>query len=403
MRIRGEKNVQQKRILVVSSRIPFPDTAGYKKRIISFSKILKEAGYNLDLLTLSGGGGDISDLRATNVLGGFFNTIECVNLGLFEKVTNLAYAFFSGKALQEKMFFSKKMLAKLRIKASEGIYDTVIWNHVRMLPYIEKLRVEFKSKYILDFHDSIAYHYIAAKNQVSLFWRLLYRYEGKKLLRAERRALFLCDKAWITSEVDRQFIDKNDKRLKTISMAVSANLLNYESTEKRHAICFIGKMDYNPNIDAVTFFAREVFSRLSDSSLTFYILGTSPTRIVKNLARTDKRIIVTGFMDDPYALMAECEIVVAPIRIGGGIQNKILEGMALAKPVITFSDRVKAFPGITSGHELAVALDEADFTIVLERLLADMNERKRIGQAARKYIAERFTWGSIKESIIEDL
>ena len=98
----------------------------------------------------------------------------------------------------------------------------------------------------------------------------------------------------------------------------------YEKDE--NAICFLGKMSYQPNIDAVLWFAKNVFPDLlaTNPDLTFYVLGIEPTPEIKALGR-NQHIKVTGFMDNPYQVMARVKATVVPILNGAGIQNKVLE------------------------------------------------------------------------------
>jgi glycosyltransferase involved in cell wall biosynthesis len=146
-------------------------------------------------------------------------------------------------------------------------------------------------------------------------------------------------------------------------------------------------MDYAPNIDAVRWFAGEVMPLLPEAR--FAIVGRKPPEAVRRLA--GPRTIVTGAVPDVRAWLAAADVVAAPLRIARGIQNKVLEAMAMARPVVASP---AAFEGIEAepGRHLLVA-DGADAQAgAIAGLLGDPERAKAMGQAARRRMVEAYRW-----------
>jgi glycosyltransferase involved in cell wall biosynthesis len=151
-------------------------------------------------------------------------------------------------------------------------------------------------------------------------------------------------------------------------------------------------MDYTPNVDAVCWFASEIFPivRQTLPQAQFYIVGSSPAAAVKELGQTIG-VHVTGRVPDVRPYLAYATAAVAPMRIARGIQNKVLEAMAMSKPVIVTSD---ALEGIEAevGDEILVANEAGTFAAAVCRLAIDGRENRRIGAAARRRMVDHFSW-----------
>jgi sugar transferase (PEP-CTERM/EpsH1 system associated) len=153
-------------------------------------------------------------------------------------------------------------------------------------------------------------------------------------------------------------------------------------------IAFTGQMDYAPNVDAVNYFAAEVLPHIPEAH--FAIVGRRPTSAVKRLAALD-RVTVTGAVEDVRTWLAAADVVVAPLRIARGVQNKVLEAMAMGRPVVTSP---AAFEGIDAvdGRDLVVADGPAEEARAIQTLLADPVCAANMGKAARRRMEEAYRW-----------
>jgi sugar transferase (PEP-CTERM/EpsH1 system associated) len=150
-------------------------------------------------------------------------------------------------------------------------------------------------------------------------------------------------------------------------------------------IVFTGQMDYRPNVDAVTWFARTVLPLLPDAH--FAIVGRAPTPTVRALA--DEKVTVTGEVADVRGWLAAADVVVAPLQLARGVQNKVLEAMAMARPIVASP---AAAEGIDYAGTIRVAGEASDYAGAIKQLLADPHGAAALGQAARRQVIARYGW-----------
>jgi glycosyltransferase involved in cell wall biosynthesis len=155
-------------------------------------------------------------------------------------------------------------------------------------------------------------------------------------------------------------------------------------------------MDYLPNIDAVVWFATAVLPIIRQNlpGARFFIVGSNPAEDVKRLAKLDG-VTVTGRVPDVRPYICHATASVGPMRIARGIQNKVLEAMAMAKPVIVTSGALEGIDA-TPGREVILADDATAFADAAIRLTgtdgATTAAGEALGQAARRLILERYDW-----------
>ncbi|MBP2512843.1 glycosyltransferase involved in cell wall biosynthesis [Sphingomonas sp. PvP018] len=154
-------------------------------------------------------------------------------------------------------------------------------------------------------------------------------------------------------------------------------------------IVFTGQMDYRPNIDAVTWFARDILPTILTRHPTarFAIVGRAPTPAVQALA--SDAVIVTGAVDDVRGWLAAADVCVAPLKLARGIQNKVLEAMAMARPVVASA---AAAEGIDHAGTIRVAADASEFAAQVLALLDAPADAADLGRAARAQVLRRYGW-----------
>ena len=154
---------------------------------------------------------------------------------------------------------------------------------------------------------------------------------------------------------------------------------------------FTGAMDYWPNVDAVTWFASDVLPALVARvpSLRFTIVGMRPTPAVQALA--GEHVVVTGTVPDVRPYLAHAAVVVAPLRIARGVQNKVLEAMAMGRPVVASAACAGGIDA-TPGAEFAVAATAPEYVEQIVGLLDDPSRAEAMGAAARRRVLERYSW-----------
>lgn len=216
------------------------------------------------------------------------------------------------------------------------------------------------------------------------------------------------DKAFITSTSDKAYLESHAGRrlddLIVIPNGVREDLLSRPAVEDEEDwIVFLGKMSYAPNVDAVVYFANEVFPHVRAllPGAKFAIVGVSPAKEVLKLAKIPG-VSVTGYVEDPYDYIERAKVVVAPLRFSAGIQNKILEAMALRKPIVTTSKGARGIEGKDRTH-FVVADDPANMAKKIVELLQDRSQRELLGQQARRLVEERYRWNTTGNILLSEL
>jgi glycosyltransferase involved in cell wall biosynthesis len=170
-------------------------------------------------------------------------------------------------------------------------------------------------------------------------------------------------------------------------------------SEEWPSLVFVGYMSSPPNVDAMTYFHSQVYDTLKQRfpDLKLFVVGQNPPPVIRALAK-DPSIYVTGFVEDVRPYVAQASVAIAPFVSGMGIKNKILEAMAMAKPVVTTSIGVR---GINATHDshLCIADSPLEFADQVEALLLDEAKRRRIGYQAREFVMRHHSWSCVTDKI----
>jgi sugar transferase (PEP-CTERM/EpsH1 system associated) len=242
----------------------------------------------------------------------------------------------------------------------------------------------------------------------------LYGYEAARLLDYERQVARDYDASLFVSAPEaalfRQLAPESGAKIGHFSNGVDTDYFTpdtghanpYEAGER--ALVFTGAMDYWPNVDAVQWFCDQVFPALRERfpDLRFYIVGSRPNAQVQALAERPG-VSVTGTVPDVRPYIAHAAVAVAPLRIARGIQNKVLEAMAMARAVVVSP---QALEGIDAepGSELVLAEDADAFVNAVGALLAGQDSAAgAIGRAARDKVQRSYSWSSNLACIGESL
>ena len=285
--------------------------------------------------------------------------------------------------------------------------QTVAAHKIERVLVFSSAMAQYADKYpnarrVVDFCDvdSDKWRQYADKKSWPMSW--LYRHEARQLLSYERQVAREYDASLFVSapEADlfRQLAPESDARIGFFSNGVDTDYFSPAAAgaspfkDGERALVFTGAMDYWPNVDAVQWFAAEAMPllRARFPDLTFYIVGARPTPAVLELAR-QPNIVVTGTVPDVRPYIVHARAAVAPLRIARGIQNKVLEAMAMATPVVVSP---QALEGIEAepGKELLLAQDAAGFADAVAVLLA--RSGNDMGLAARARVERKYSWPS---------
>ncbi len=233
----------------------------------------------------------------------------------------------------------------------------------------------------------------------------IYKREGRRLLALERDVAAAAHCSFFATDKEtalfQQLAPECVGRVEAMNNGVDAGYfcpaLDRSSPfdPDETALVFTGAMDYWPNVDAVVWFAQEVLPQLRRSrpKLRLHIVGRSPTQAVLALANADAGVLVTGTVPDVRPYLQHAAVVVAPLRLARGIQNKILEAMAMGRPVVAAAPCVEALLA-TPGAEIESATDADTYQRAIEHLLANPQRAAGMGAAGRQRVLSSYSWSS---------
>jgi glycosyltransferase involved in cell wall biosynthesis len=172
--------------------------------------------------------------------------------------------------------------------------------------------------------------------------------------------------------------------------------------KKGKALVFTGMMDYLPNVEGITWFSDNVFPLIQNRfpDVILYIVGNRPSTDVKSLANR-KGIVVTGFVEDVRDYLSLADVCIAPLRIARGVQNKVLEAMAMGKATVCTPEALNGTRA-TPGRDIAIASDENSFSEKIIEFLSDPDKANQLGSNARRFVEKNASWESQLE-ILDDI
>ena len=162
--------------------------------------------------------------------------------------------------------------------------------------------------------------------------------------------------------------------------------------EEENSLVFLGNYLHYPNVDAVLYFHAEIWPRLKTAmpELKFYVVGQSPPPEITRLA-SDKSIVVTGTVDDVTPYLKQGKVFICPVRLGGGFRGKILEAMAIGRPVVSTRLGAQGIPA-SDGKNIILADKPDDFVKGIADLISDTELYQRIQENARKLMEDYYAW-----------
>lgn len=309
-------------------------------------------------------------------------------------------ALYSGKPVSVESFASGSMAAWVRDRLTFAAISHIFVFSSQMAQYIPD---DFTGRLIMDFVDVDSAKFESYAGGGNPLMRWVNKREGRLLSAFERKVADRADASLFVSEAEAELFRQrsgmgSDKiiaignGIDTVSYDPHADIPRAKGLPTGKLIMFTGQMDYRPNIEAVVDFAQNAMPaiRRVHSDAWFVIVGRNPTDRVKALAKLDG-VIVTGPVDDVRSWLQAASVVVAPLRIARGIQNKVLEAMAMAKPVVVSRAAAEGIKAIDGVHfHVAANIDEEIAHCCA--LIADPEGAKRLGISARFHVVQNYSW-----------
>ncbi|MDX1350360.1 MAG: glycosyltransferase family 4 protein [Putridiphycobacter sp.] len=382
-------------IFVILSRVPLPLDKGDKLRAYHQIKALaKENEVHLTCLADR----RLSATEKTD-LAALAHKVTVYRLQKWVQYWQLFLAIFSTKPFQVHYFYQRKIATSISKQIDQLEPDYIYCQLIRVSEYVKDIHHIPKT---IDYMDALSVGMMRQASINSGVKRYVMKLEGERLKRYENRIFDYFNHHTIISEQDKQLISHTaNYSIKVVPNGIDDSFLSYNKpVEKVYDLVFVGNLNYAPNVDSCMFIIDELLPALQKTKPDVRILlaGTNPNDKIIEKAKYRPNITISGWVDDIRACYLSSEICIAPLFIGTGLQNKLLESMALGVPCITTSlanNALKAKPN----SEILIANTLQDYEQLISKLLKDKELYQTISQNGKSFVKSHFNWESSVASI----
>ena len=294
-------------------------------------------------------------------------------------------------------FYNHKAAKKINALIDKYKPDMLFGQLLRVAEYIRKKDIPKT----IDYQDVFSYGMKRRADIASPVTRPVFSMEYRRLKRYEAAIFDDFDVKTIISEPDRELIPHPKKNeILIIPNGVDHEFFAPQEREKKYDIVFTGNMSYAPNVNAVDYLANEilpiVWKQIPNAKM--YVAGATPDPKVKKAACAN--IIISGWLDDIRDAYAQSRIFIAPMRIGTGLQNKLLEAMSMGLPCIT-TPLANGSLGAENGKKILVGNNAEELAQHIITLLTDNDRAKQIAQAGFDFTNRVYDWGKATQIMEE--
>lgn len=389
------------RILFLYSRPPLPMTRGDELTVAHLLEFLHARGHEVDLLTLAPPGHRFRDEHLA-WLASRCRRVETVPHGRTEGLREAALGLARGWPFQIGYLLSRGQLGRAAARARDGGYDLAYAYYIRsaeaLLAASPSVPVTFMA---LQLSQTLNTGRLAA-TAARTWERAFYRFERARMGAYEAALWRRVSRVVLIGERDKAAIEAacREHGQPPIGNVVwgphGVDVARFAprgpGAEEPGAVAMSGVMRYAPNVEAALWFAREVWPlvRRERPDARFYLVGRDPDAKVRALDGRDG-VTVTGTVEEPADWLARAQVCVAPVRAAAGLQNKLLEALAMGRAVVATPEANEGI-GAGPGRDLLLAGEPAAFARAVLDLLADPARREALGAAGRRFVEERWTW-----------
>ncbi len=383
------------KLFVILSRVPYPLEKGDKLRAFNQIKQLSKK-HQIVLFALND---SKLDERAMDELKKYCVSITIIRFSKFTIFLNLIRTLFSTKPFQVGYFYFSKAQQKVDELIKKHQPDHIYCQLIRTSEYVKNYSNIPKT---LDYMDVFSKGIERRKSTDSFYMKPFLAFEYRRLLKYESYVFDFFNHKTIISEQDKNHIPHaNKNEITVVPNGVDFEYFKPIALEKKFELLFNGNMNYPPNVESVEFLVNKimplVWEKLPETKLL--ISGASPNK--KVLALQSSRVVVSGWVDDIRNNFAQSKILVAPMQISIGLQNKLLEAMAMQIPCVTSTLANNAI-GALHNNQIMVADTPSQYADYIIELLTDAQKAKQIALNGYRFSNTNFNW-STSISILDKL
>lgn len=389
---------QRKRILILTPRYPYPVVGGDRLRIYEICKELCKR-YDLTLLSLCE---TLDEMNSALPTDGVFSRVERVYLPKWRSALNSLVALPFSTPLQ--IAYYRSSLFTQRVEQLVDQHDLCLAHLIRTGDYVRRSRIPT----VLEMTDAISLNYqrVKAMRGNRQIKSLIYKIEANRLLAYERRVIKDFASVSLVSDTDRAFLCEGQDTGGNVFVASNGVDLEQFPYRARHnsdaTAVFIGNMTSVQNMDAALYFAEEILPRARlKMPLKYRVIGRIKPADIRLLERCDG-VEVAANVENVSAAIGNARVGVAPIRLGAGIQNKILEYMAAGLPVVTSSiglEGLSARPNV----DLLVADTPEQYVAQLSKLWENEELQLSLGKNGFEYVRAHHSWTAKLKTLMDEV
>lgn len=371
------------RLFMIVSRFPFPLEKGDKLR--AYYQIRELSRYfSIQLIALS----------ETNVtseqkqqLENYCEEVHVLKISRFSTLLNAGLMLLGKKPFQVGYFFSIKAKNKIQSLLEYKKPDYIYCQLVRTSEYVKNYHLCPKT---IDYMDTLSIGMERRADKSKGLRKWFFTEESKRLKEYERVIFDYFEERTIISEQDRAFISHtNREKIHLIQNGIDPIFFEKSATSATHDLVFVGNLSYAPNVEAVHYISNKILPKLPGK--TCLISGATPHHSIVKLIQQNSQIELQGWIDDIRQAYSRGRIFIAPMLIGTGMQNKLLEAMALGIPCITTSLANNAIRA-KENEEILVADSPEEFVRCVLELIENETLYKKLAFNARDFVKKNYSW-----------
>jgi len=394
------------RLLFLTPQLPFPPRQGTALRNWGLLQHLAAQGHHIELLSFDERLQPATALPAE--LGETCRRVVTVPVPRRETRERLRALLTSALPDMAWRLWSQPFRRALQATLRDHHFDVVQFEGIELARYMLDLAnrsIIRPGRLIFDDHNC---EYVLQQRTFLMDLRAPWRWHGaaysfvqwQRLRRFEQRALRVANATLCVSPQDRDALRRLDARAALHVIPNGINVAEYDSMppaagDRPPSVVFTGKMDFRPNVAAMLWFWRDIWSmvRQAHPQARLLVVGQKPSPRLAPLRR-DPSVTLTGEVEDTRPYIAQADVYIAPLLAGGGTRFKLLEAMAMRKAIVTTSLGCEGFD-IESGREAIIADGATEFASAVNDLLRSPSRRHELGERAHRFVASAWDWKMI--------
>ena len=380
------------KIFFLVSRIPYPIDKGDKLRAYHQIRYLSKKN-NVYLYAINEENISLDDSNPLHKLCG---KIKVVPFSKFRLALNLFKGLFKKIPFQTSYFYSCNAHNDIKKEIANYKPDIIFCQLIRLAEYVKDIKTTPK---VLDYIDVLSKGLERRARHSAFYLKPLIKSEYERVKKYEDEIRVFFDQTIIITDEDRSQLPFKDKsQVAVIPNGIEEDYYIETLVEKKYDLMFSGNMSYPPNIEAAIYLTRKILPLLLQQKpdIKILIVGASPVKKILNLSC--ENIDVKSWVDDIRDCYSKTKIYIAPMQIGTGLQNKLLEAMSMKIPCVTSK---LAYKGLKAeiGKEILIAKEPQEYADHIMKLLGDQSYSERVGKNGHDFVLTNYNWNIIMNNL----